>query len=528
MSVRSSPRWGPLLVLVAGMVWTLVLLSTVRNEVLFNGDGGLKALMAKQFARGLLTRELRLEAPAWVRDLWEGGLYPFEPPFVYRTPGGGHQIAFPLLFPLLSAPFYRLGGYRGLYVLPVLSLWVTWLLVDRIALRLGQDSCGRTRTLATLVFASPLTLYGAMFWEHTLAVALTWAGVLAAIRAGPRPPSTRRMLFAGTLMGISAWFRPETVALLLGAAVALAGIRQESRRSALPVGIGALGPILALVALNSLTTGHPLGYHGLQVTTGVSLRAHAATSLRLLAKLPLLFAVFFPSSLGAAVSLLSTRHLLRPLMLGGLVALVALVVMVPNDGGKQWGPRYFLTLVPLVALCIGGREPRGPGRVGTLTTLVVAGCCVAGVGVNAVAGSSHLVRDYRDRVAPALAYLRHDPHRVIAIAPQFVAQEFQALFSRAWIVKTAGVDDFHRLARALDAQGIHRFTYVCFANRVMPGEMRVATAGGQVRITTDAPIKRGWFLIYDASVRRVEPSSPAHDSLGVCVSTRADPQPRPM
>ena len=99
-------------------------------------------------------------------------------------------MAFAQVFPLLNAPLFGLLGFRGLYLIPLAALWLLWLRFFAVGRRLGLGPWGLALGLAGLVLASPLTLYSAMFWGHTLAVLIGFTGVSLALfpkSPGPEP-----------------------------------------------------------------------------------------------------------------------------------------------------------------------------------------------------------------------------------------------------------------------------------------------------------------------------------------------------
>ena len=161
----------PGIIILFGVLFSLYLQLQISPGVFFSGDGGLKALLAKQLATGELRFDLITPNASWIHHLWNEGLYPYEPPFVYDVEGK-YFITFPYTFPLVTTPFYALFGERGLYLIPLLSTWIIWInfywLCQKIKLKQLSFSLG----LAALIFTSYLTIYSAMYWEHTLAVAL--------------------------------------------------------------------------------------------------------------------------------------------------------------------------------------------------------------------------------------------------------------------------------------------------------------------------------------------------------------------
>jgi hypothetical protein len=166
----------PLAIILVGVLFSLYLQLQIPAEVFFSGDAGLKVLLTKQFASGNFKFYLDLPVESWVHNLWASGIYPFEPPFAYNI-DNRYYIQYPFTFPLISAPFYTLFGWRGLYIVPLVSLWLIWWRFYIVCRCLHLGSTSIFIGLATLIFASPLTLYGAMFWEHTIAVAIAFYGL---------------------------------------------------------------------------------------------------------------------------------------------------------------------------------------------------------------------------------------------------------------------------------------------------------------------------------------------------------------
>ncbi|MEO0539784.1 MAG: hypothetical protein AAFZ80_02845 [Cyanobacteria bacterium P01_A01_bin.105] len=196
--------WLPGLVLALGVLFSLWLQRYSQDGVLFSGDAGLKALLAQQLGTGNFSLDLQLPALPWVADLWQAGLYPFTPPYAYGIEDK-YFITFPFTFPAVTAPFYALLGYRGLYVVPLVALWAIWGRFWQICHRQGLPAPVTALALAGLVLASPLLPYGGMYWEHTLAVALAFWGGDARPKAGRHPyRAGGRRCFGGRCRMVSA------------------------------------------------------------------------------------------------------------------------------------------------------------------------------------------------------------------------------------------------------------------------------------------------------------------------------------
>src|SRR5215475_3353684 len=143
-------RFAPFVVIAAGVLYTLCLQTLIPDEVFYSCDGGFKFLLTKQFAdRGFhdMRLDLDLRSEPWVRQLWLDGYYPFVEPFTYRR-GDRWYMQYQPFFSIMSAPFYRWFGFRGLYVIPLLLTWMMWLVFLSACRR-----CGVAREYAALGLA---------------------------------------------------------------------------------------------------------------------------------------------------------------------------------------------------------------------------------------------------------------------------------------------------------------------------------------------------------------------------------------
>src|SRR5262249_46323917 len=154
-------------------------------------------------------------------------------------------------------------GYRGLYVVPLVCLWIVWLLFGLVCRRLSLRPADTAFGLLVLVFASPLTVYGATYWEHTLAVALAFGGITLLIGPGDAGPSPLRLLTAGGLLGLAGWLRPENLCFAAAALAAWPVVFRPAgwlRRWLFLVG-GTAVAVGVFLAFNQVVYRHPLGAH---------------------------------------------------------------------------------------------------------------------------------------------------------------------------------------------------------------------------------------------------------------------------
>ena len=455
----------------------------VREGVFASGDGGLKFLLTRQFAAGRFDLAVPEPTAAWARQLWAAGLAPFGPPFAY--PVAAHwQIAFPLLLPLLSAPLWAALGPAGLYLLPLAGVTAALVGTCLMARRLGAGTVA-TATALCLTLASPLPLYGAMFWEHAPAAGLLALGTAALLAESPRTVTV-----GGLLVGLAAALRPESlvfVGLLLPALLAT----RPTQRTPLLWAVAALAVALAgPIGVNLAASGSLTGLHGQQFQ--FAWRLGWAQEQALLAML----LGCFPALVVAAPAVaLGQQPQLAAVARAALGAVLVVPWLVPNTGGHQIGPRYLLIFVPvLAALAATLTEWTWRTQRLRLATPVVLLVLAAATWSGTLAVGTFrpaFASDCATRIAPTLEFLRARPERVIAFSHQWNAQEFAALMDdrvflrlQRWggaraIDEDAEVDterQWHSLVTTLRAHGVLQFLLVTFPEQRVP-PVRATTAG---------------------------------------------------
>ncbi|AFZ36352.1 hypothetical protein Sta7437_2831 [Stanieria cyanosphaera PCC 7437] len=539
-----------LVIIVVGIVFSLFLQGQVADGVYFSGDGGLKALLAQQLAEGKFRFDLIPPQEAWIQNLWRDGLYPYEEPFVYDV-DNKYYITFPYTFPLVTAPFYALFAYRGLYLIPLISTWIIWLNFDWVCRQCKLNDLITSLGLFALIFSSFLTIYSAMYWEHTLAVALCFAGMsIFLLKSYLQGISVKNALISGCLIGLAVWFRPEFICVvgLLTGLVILATItvlfkeiNYLSRNK-----IFFLGSMFLTVGTffitNKLIYNHALGIHGIQVVEKVALQDKLlgawqnfqGISLALFDYLPLIYlpllylAIYLLQKcrnnsyirviiisvtvillITITVSLLITgqvgtiknltKSLLPQLSLGlisiyilkdieikfnlylaiaylfclGLIIGVALLVPVGTAGliagGKQWGPRFLMILVPMITLITAIALNNFLNYSQSLTKYYIFALLgiliIWGMHQNVYQASLALQKN-NQATAPAVEFLQEDNHNFIAISHQFVGQALEpAIPSNKIFFRVDNQNNLIKLSKALATQQQREFLYICYPNR---------------------------------------------------------------
>src|SRR5580698_2250839 len=172
---------GVLVILVLALGYLAYLIGTIPHGVLYSADAGVKYMVVRQLTEGYGFKYLHLAQPVWVQSIWQAGFFPLRPPFVYAS-SGGYMFVFPPAFQIVSAFLYSRLGYPGLYILPVLSMVLLWVFMIVLLRRLGITPGRIALALFIMAFCSPLTVYGAMYWEHGPATLLLFAGLVFIVR----------------------------------------------------------------------------------------------------------------------------------------------------------------------------------------------------------------------------------------------------------------------------------------------------------------------------------------------------------
>jgi hypothetical protein len=493
----------PLSLILAGILFSIYLQWQVPDGVFFSGDAGLKALLAQQLGDGVLRIDLASPAESWVKNLWEQGLYPYDKPYVYNV-ANKYYITFPFTFPLVTAPLEALFGYRGLYLIPLVCTWGIWLIFYWVCQRLKLNNFNTSLALIILIFASPITIYSGMYWEHTLAVFLAFAGT-AILFVSQRTTglSIKNAIIAGNLVGLSVWFRPEFlcwVGILIGLVylVSLTQIRQlEGLRKNFNLESLAfltknknifVASMLVAIALfflcNQLIYNHFLGIHAIQVVETTSYTQKLKASWKSFQQLGIAFLEYFPIALFLPIATVISLFEIKKSQLNlkllltysiCIIFIIGVALIVPPGkqglipGGKQWGARFLLVLIPFVTIVaiqslIYLREIRR-SFIGIISLFVISIFLIWGIHKNTYEATAFL-QENNQGVLPAIQFLQSSPHRVIAISHQYIAQAIQPSLNRdKFFFLVEDRKDLNQLSLALHQQKQQEFFYICYPYR---------------------------------------------------------------
>ncbi|MDJ0601816.1 MAG: dolichol-phosphate mannosyltransferase [Crocosphaera sp.] len=548
----------------AGVVFSLYLLGQVPEGVYFSGDGGLKALLAQQLSEGSLRIDLITPDFEWVRQLWKDGLYPYEEPFVYYL-NDRYYITFPYPFSLITAPFYTFLGERGLYVVPLVSTWLIWISFNVYCRYLKLSQFHQCFSVFMLIFASNLTLYSGMYWEHTLAVIFCLTGMI--ILLIPRESVTvKEAILGGFFVGLSAWIRSEflamiaTLTFLVGVMMILRLLSDFQSQNELNLSqklkldkllylgdkgwifiITMYGTVGLFFITNKLIYGHFLGIHALQIVEEFSLARRLTEAWESFLEIIVTFFEYFPVACFSLLYLLlflvtkswqekTARIILIALIVFSLItsvywvnthglaeiklfvkiygilvilsaiwlflcrkeginvnqkmalvyvisllftAGVALLVDSGSDeiavGGKQWGQRYLLILLPFFSIMVVQQLQvfldNSKSIIKYYTILLFSIFLITGLYKNIYLGTIFFQKTHQG-VSPAIEFLSNDSRQVVVVSHQYAAQILESpLRKDKLFFRVDQPKNLIKLSQTLIENDKSDFIYVCYPFR---------------------------------------------------------------
>jgi hypothetical protein len=194
---------------------------------------------------------------------------PFNPKQYEADSQGRIYLQWPIFLGLLTRIPWKIMGFWGLYLVPLLAGLGTLLAAYLLALAVGLPRRVAWLSIPLLGLATPISLYSLLFFEHTLAALLVTLSLLAAVLSirrrlqsddprtspaegeeavQPTSPNTRLLAVSAALLAFAVYFRSELyiLAFVMVLLYALDALRRRSWRPLL-VWLGAF--LLALVPL---------------------------------------------------------------------------------------------------------------------------------------------------------------------------------------------------------------------------------------------------------------------------------------
>lgn len=325
--------------------------------------------------------------------------------FFFIPVDGRLMPQYPSGWAFLAAPFYAIGGIRGLFLLNALATILTFWLIRATARTLfDDDRLGLTAALL-YAFATYAFDYAGAVWPHAVTIACITAG-MAAAATGWRRDSAGWYALAGLALGLGIHFRVDAVLAVPAIGVWILGAAARPWRGLGLFLVGLLPGLAAASAINFAKFGvlSPLSYGRQGATSATDLTFYAGllplVAAGGLAALSLGFApvrraVYRPAvALGllglalAAVALVPPLQALGLRLAYGAAGLVVDMRLFPDalsqngitqleDGtvlAYGWAKKALLQSMPYAAvvLLVLPRLFRGPDRAGVALCLLVA------------------------------------------------------------------------------------------------------------------------------------------------------------
>lgn len=293
-----------------------------------------------------------------------------------------------------------LGAWASIVVAVGLPSAIAAAFLARVARRLGAGRRGALAVALAWGLASMALPYSTLLYGNQLAadVAIIAFSLLLDVRHGA-PPTPRRMLAVGALLGFAGATEYPAAMIVLG--VALYGLRVAGLRASLWAALGGAAPLLALLGYHAAAFGSPFAFPydysvwqtpktgwfmGIREPHWPALRGILLGEYRGL----LWSAPWLALALPGAV-LLARRHRAEVAVCGwAVVSFLWLNSSIPPwDGGWAAGPRYLVPMLPFAAaLAAGCLPPLGAqlraGRPGARAVgWLLAAVMVASVAVGA-------------------------------------------------------------------------------------------------------------------------------------------------
>ncbi len=237
----------------------VVALVAMPPDALTQHDTGAKYLQVRNLRLTPVGLDWSINYPARPLDP-NLQFVPFNPKQYYTDGQGRIYLQWPIFLGLLTRIPWKVMGFWGLYVVPLLAGLGTAFASYLLALTVGVPRRVAWLAVPIVGLATPVFVYSLLFFEHTLAALLVTLSLLAAASAlqnGGR--LTGRMALSAALLAWAIYFRSELyiTAFVLGASLALLAWRRYLPRRSLAlwlaIFLAALVPLWAFYAVSEGT-----------------------------------------------------------------------------------------------------------------------------------------------------------------------------------------------------------------------------------------------------------------------------------
>jgi hypothetical protein len=403
-------------------------------------------------------------------------------------------------------------GFRGLYIIPTLCLWLLWWRNIELLKYLRFSGISLVFSVFTLVLGMPILLYGAMFWEHTLAVLLVFIGLEYAIKENQYRYSIFISAVMGIAFGFAFWIRPEAFLVSFPVTLFLAlRYYRKQKTSVIAFILAFCVTTFGFFIINLILYNYPLGIHGTQSVHSGGLGERLFRSIQIIKVLlfRLLMRTFPLAILIIALFPILWRNRKPSMYLLTFLTIFVILfvpIMVISPGGKQWGPRFLYIIFPLLILLAAYQmESIKLVKIRFIKYFGISAFVLLslfGFYRNSFQGTINLIYDYNNRIQPSLLFLRQTQPKAVAVGHQVISQELFALHPDLNFFLTPDKESIEKLGVHLLAEGICEFYYMTGADYYYPPKnINGKTHAGFIKIYTFIDIGTyGEYNLYDVEV----------------------------
>jgi len=348
----------PIRIYIAISLFYGVLIFGVKNSKPVYGDSGLMYLQTKQIAdSGFSTFQFDYKGSIYDKEVRYA---PYKTPFLGKVQES-YYVDFPPYFPLLNSGFYKIFGFRGLYIVPFLSFAASLFFLAKIGSILKFTRYQTNFLLIIYSFCTTVHLYNFIYHEYPIAISIYIVSLyflLDSFLEGER--HIFNFMSFGFFAGLSLFFRLELIFIFLSLGLSFLIFKRIHAFKMITFSLAGFAfPFLFLLMLNSHIHGHPLG---LRYSLTIDNSDFSLLEKFRIVKMTLfspLRGIFFQSPFAlAAIVLFFIKKKKNPienfLFFSITFSFILILATAPNDG-DHIAPRYLFGTFSLFSILLASQ-----------------------------------------------------------------------------------------------------------------------------------------------------------------------------
>jgi hypothetical protein len=182
-------------------------------------------------------------------------------------------------------------------------------------------------------------------------------------------------------------------------------------------------------------------------------------------------------------------------------------------GGKQWGQRYLLILIPLISFLavqeLNYLRETSHSLPRNLSFFLVGALLIVGLHKNLYQGTVFFQKAHQG-VAPAIQGLQKNSNNTIVVSHQYAAQMLEPSLREKIFFRTEDNKKLVKLGATLVEQNQSSFIYVCYPHhkckitQASPERFKFSARNKNFHIELSSLGKMGKYPIYEAKIKQLE------------------------